>query len=143
MVLEWVEPGMHTAADLQFILDADENQPLTERIPLAEVDAALRAGRMQLFRVAGNRGVVLTEIREAHGSKRLSLLRGAGRVGFQIPAILALLDKTRKEWGCECIETVVYNERIKEVLVRNGSQVEGFILTYSSERNDGQQEEAN
>lgn len=139
LVLEWVPPGQHTAEDLEFILKADENQPVLERIPLLQIDHGLRMNRMQLFRVHPNkRGVILTEVRSSFGVKRLSLLRGAGQVGFQIPAILDLLAKTAREWGCECIETVVYSARVKEALERVGVKTEGYILTYGLEADDGQ-----
>jgi hypothetical protein len=136
--LEWVPAGEHTAADLDYILKADEAQPTLERIPLAEVDEALRMARMQLFRIVPGPGVLLTEIRSAFGTKRLCLVRGAGRAAHQIKSILKLLDQARRDWGCECVETVVYSARLKRALELSGAGVDGWILKYPLETPDGQ-----
>jgi len=68
--LAWVPAGEHTAEDLQWIIEADEAQPIIERIPLLQIDHALRQGTMQLFRVTPGPGVMLTEVRHAYGFKR-------------------------------------------------------------------------
>jgi hypothetical protein len=141
LALEWVPAGAHTPEDLEYIAKADEAQPLLERMPLLQVDHALRNARMQLFRIHPGPGVILTEIRSAYGVKRLCLIRGAGRAAHQIKSILKLLETSRREWGCECIETVVYSHRLKRALELSGATVEGFILRYPSPENaDGQQD---
>lgn len=136
--LEWVPAGQHTADDLEEIERANEAQPLIERMTLLHVDHWLRQGKMQLFRLRPGPGALLTEIREAHGVKRLSLIRGAGRAAHQMPQIIKLLDATRQEWGCECVETVVYSHRLKRALELCGCSVEAFVLTYGSEACNGQ-----
>lgn len=136
--LEWVPAGMHTSKDLDWILKADEAQPFIERIPLLQVDHSLRTGKMQLFRLRPGPGVLLTEIRERNGHKRLCLIRGAGLAAWQMRALLKLLGQTAQEWGCECVETVVYSPRLKRALELSGATVEGSILTYSLETPDGQ-----
>ena len=40
LALEWVPPGQHTAADMEFVLDADGAQPVPDRIPLEEISEA-------------------------------------------------------------------------------------------------------
>jgi hypothetical protein len=135
--LEWVLPGCATEEDFNLLLQADEAQPLIDRIPLLQIDHALRQSRMHLFRIKPGPGVILIEKRQAYGVSRLVLLRGAGRAGFQIRSILYLLDKTRQEWGCECIETVVYSDRLKQALEIVGVQTEGFVMTYSGEEEGG------
>lgn len=138
--LELVPPGAHTAEDLQFLLDADDNQPLIERIPLLKVDHALRMGRMLLFRLHPGPGTLLAEVMSDHGVKRLEMLRGAGRLGPSMHKILAHLWAFAEELGCECVTTVVYSERFRKALELSGASVEGWILTYS-ENSHGQQEE--
>lgn len=138
LALDWVPAGEHTAADLELITTADEAQPIIDRIPLLQVDHALRTGRMQLFRVVPGPGVMLTEIRHAYGVKRLSLLRGAGNCAWQMRAILKLLGATAEEWGCEYVETVVYSHRLKRALELSGAEVEGYILRFKPEASDGQ-----
>lgn len=136
--LEWVPAGQHTPEDLEFVEKADEAQPILERIPLLKVDHALRQGHMQLFRLKPGPGVLLTEIRSAFGVKRLCLIRGAGRAAWQMRALLKLLGLTAREWGCECVETVVYSHRLKRALELSGAEVEGYIMRYSLESPDGQ-----
>lgn len=138
LALEWVPPGQHTAEDMEYILQADEAQPVVDRIPLLQVEHSLHQSKMHLFRIKPGPGVILIEKRGAFGSYRLCLIRGAGRAAHQIKAIMRLLEATRREWGCECIETVVYSPRLKRALELSGAQVEGFILTYK-EQPDGQQ----
>ena len=136
LALEWVPPGEHTAEDMQYILEADEAQPVVDRIPLLHVEHALKQGKMHLFRLKPGPGIILIEKRGAYGHHRLALIRGAGNAAHQIKAIMRLLDATRKEWGCECIETVVYSHRLKRALELSGAEVEGYILTYSELEED-------
>jgi hypothetical protein len=138
--LEWVPPGLHTAEDLELITAADEAQPIIDRIPLLQIDHSLRMAKMQLFRVIPGPGVMLTEIRHAYGVKRLSLLRGSGKCAWQMRAILKLLGATAKEWGCEYVETVVYSPRLKRALELSGAEVEGYILRFAPEGDDGHEE---
>lgn len=138
LALDWVPAGMHTEKDLEWIMRADEAQPVIESIPLLKVDNDLRLGKMQLFRMQPGPGVLLTEIRSANGVKRLSLLRGSGRAAWQMKAILKLLGKAAAEWGCECVETVVYSKRLQRALELSGAEVEGWIMRYSVESDDGQ-----
>jgi len=137
LALEWVPPGQHTAADMEFVLDADGAQPVPDRIPLEEIERGLLAQQMHLFRIKPGPGIILIEKRGAFGHFRLCLIRGAGRAAHQIKAILKLLEVTRREWGCECIETVVYSHRLKRALELVGAKVEGYVLTYDGEP-DGQ-----
>jgi hypothetical protein len=138
-VFEWVPPGQATAEDFEFLLDADNAQPVVDRIPLLQIEHRLRQGQMHLFRMKPGPGVVLIERRAANGAARLALIRGAGKAGFQFRAMLKLLERTRREWGCECVETVVYSDRLKQALERIGARTEGFIMTYSGEElSDGQ-----
>lgn len=136
-VLEWVPPGHATAEDYELLLEADEAQPSIDRIPLTTIDNALRHSKMHLFRMRPGSGVILIEMREAFGCKRLCLIRGAGEAGFKLRAIIALLEKTRQEWGCECIETVVYSDRLQQALERCGVRTEGYVMTYSGEEESG------
>jgi len=138
--LELVPPGEHTAEDLEFLLNADGNQPLIERIPLLRVDHALRRGDMLLFRLHPGPGTILAEIMHDHGVRRLEMLRGAGHFAPSMHKILAHLWAYAEELGCECVTTVVYSERFKNALELSGASVEGWILTYS-ENSHGQQEE--
>lgn len=138
-VLEWIPPGAATADDFALLLQADAAQPLLDRIPLQQIDTALRQSRMHLFRMRPGPGVVLIEKRQAFGVSRLSLIRGAGLAGFQLRAILHLLEKTRQEWGCECIETVVYSDRLKRALEIVGAETEGWVMTYSDKEVDNGQ----
>jgi hypothetical protein len=138
--LELVPPGEHTAEDLQFLLDADSQQPLIERIPLLRVDHALRMGKMLLFRLHPGPGTMIAEIMHDNGAKRLELLRGAGRFAPSMHKILAKLWAYAEELGCECVTTVVYSERFKRALELSGASVEGWILVYP-EIDHGQQEE--
>ena len=140
LALEWVEAGTHTAEDLEYIVQADEAQPIIDRISLLEIDTALRQNKMQLFRINPGPGVILTEIRSAFGVRRLCLIRGAGRAAHQIKSILKLLNQARIDWGCECVETVVYSHRLKRALELSGAGVEGWILKYPLEKPDGQQD---
>jgi hypothetical protein len=138
--LELVPPGEHTSADLQFLLDADETQPLIERIPLLQVDQKLRTGEMLLFRLHPGPGTCLVAINSDHGVKRLEVVRGAGHYAPSLRKVLAKLWDYAQELGCECVTTVVYSERFKRTLELSGASVEGWILTYS-ENSHGQQEE--
>lgn len=137
LALDWVPAGKHTSEDLKWIENADEAQPTLDRIPLLQIDHALRQNKMQLFRLVPGPGVLLTEIRSNYGVKRLSLLRGAGRAAGRIKSIMRLLGQTANEWGCECVETVVYSERLKRALELSGAEVEGFAMTFRPERHDG------
>jgi len=141
--LELVWPGQHTAEDLEILLEADNNQPLIERIPLLRVDHALRRGEMLLFRLHPGPGRILAEIISDNGSKRLEMLRGAGRFGPSMHKILASLWAYATELGCECVTTVVYSERFKRALELSGASVEGWILTYSEAGHGNQEEEQN
>ena len=141
LALEWVPPGEHTADDMELLLKADEAQPICDRIPLLQVEHALKQSKMHLFRIRPGPGVILIERRGQFGHYRLALIRGAGRAAHQIRPILKLLEATRQEWGCECIETVVYSERLKRALELTDCSIEGYILTYPPpESEDGQQE---
>jgi hypothetical protein len=139
LALEWVPAGEHTKEDLDLIEQANEAQPTINRISRLKVDHDLRLGKKQLFRIKPGPGVILTEIIHDHGVKRLSLVRGAGRAAHQIRSIFSLLDTYRQEMGCECIETVVYSDRLKRALVLSGAKVEGTILIFPAEEpSDGQ-----
>ena len=138
--LELVEPGKHTAEDLEYLLAADETQPLIERLPLLYVNHALIMGKMLLFRLHPGPGTCLVEINSDHGVKRLEVLRGAGNYAPSLRKVLAKLWAYAQELGCECVTTVVYSERFKRTLELSGARVEGWILTYS-ETGHGQQEE--
>lgn len=138
--LELVPPGEHTAEDLGYLLNADETQPLIERIPLVKVDAALRSGNMLLFRLHPGPGSCLAEVISDNGVKRLEVVRGAGQYASSLRKVLAKLWDYAQELGCECVTTVVYSERFKRTLELSGASVEGWILTYS-ENSHGQQEE--
>jgi hypothetical protein len=139
--LELVPPGEHTAEDLEFLLNADGNQPLIERIPLLKVDHALRMGKMLLFRLHPGPGAILAEVMHDHGVKRLEMLRGAGHFAPSLHKILARLWDFAEELGCECVTTVVYSERFKRALELSGASVEGWILTYSETGHGNQEEE--
>lgn len=141
--LELVPPGAHTAEDLQFLLDADDAQPLIERIPLLKVDHALRMGKMLLFRLHPGPGTMLAEVMSDHGVKRLELLRGAGRFGPSMHKILENLWAYAEELGCECVTTVVYSERFKDALELSGASVEGWILVYPETGHGNEEEEQN
>lgn len=129
---------MHTVDDLKWIEKADEAQPLIERISLLHIDHALRQGRMRLFRLSPGPGVMLVEIRSDNGVKRLSLVRGAGKAAWQMGAILKQMGKFAKEWGCECVETVVYSHRLERALELVGATKEATVMTFSVETDDGQ-----
>jgi hypothetical protein len=136
--LVFVLPGMHTREDMEYILQADNAQPVLERIPLADIEKALIASKMQLFRIVPGPGVILTEVRSRYGAKRLSLIRGAGRAAHQMKTLFKLLSAVAADLGCECVETVVYSQRLKRALDLSGASVEGYILTYPAESLDGQ-----
>lgn len=138
LALEWVPPGEHTVEDMEFILQADEAQPVIDRIPLLHVEHSLQQGKMHLFRIKPGPGAILIQKRTAFGHSRLCLIRGAGRAAHQIKAIWKLLEATRQEWGCECIETVVYSKRLKRALELGGAEVEGYVLRHPAESPDGQ-----
>lgn len=138
--LELVPPGEHTAEDLQFLLDADDNQPLIERIPLLKIDHGLMTGKLLLFRLNPGPGTMIAEVMSDHGVKRLELLRGAGHFAPSMHKILGKLWAYAVELGCECVTTVVYSERFKRALELSGASVEGWILTYS-ETGHGNEEE--
>lgn len=140
LALDWVPPGEATAEDFEYILKADEAQPVCDRIPLLQVEHALQRGTMHLFRINPGPGVILIEKRGAFGHYRLCLIRGAGRAAHQIGSILKLLERTRVEWGCEFVETVVYSDRLKRALQLSGAAVEGYILRYPAEKPNGQQD---
>jgi hypothetical protein len=129
--LEQVHPGRHTAEDLEFLLSADNAQPLIDRIPLLQIHHKLNMGTMQLFRVHPGPGTILTEVVSANGTKRLNLVRGGGKIGLHLRKIMDELDGFREELGCESIQTVVYSERFLKSLVRSGCGIEGWMLTYS------------
>lgn len=137
-VLEYVQPGMHNLDDLDWIEKADAAQPQIERISLAEIDRALRAGTMHLFRLNPGPGAMLVEVRSDHGVRRLSLVRGAGRAAWQMRAILRQMGKIAKDWGCECVETVVYSKRLERALELAGASKEATVMTFSVETDDGQ-----
>lgn len=137
LAIEWVPAGEHTAEDLEHIAAADEAQPVIERISLLHMDNALRKGLMQMFRLKPGPGVLVTEVRQQFGHKRLSLIRGAGSCQYNMKRILHLLGQYATELGCECVETVVYSERLEKALLRYGAVKEGAILTYTQEAQDG------
>lgn len=134
-------PGQHTVEDMEYILQADEAQPVCDRIPLETVEQGLLRGELHLFRIKPGPGVILIEKRGQFGHYRLALIRGAGRAAHQIRPILKLLERTRQEWGCECIETVVYSRRLKRALELSGAGVEGYILTYPPPESDNGQQD--
>ena len=138
LVLEWIPAGMHSPEDISWIEQANEAQPLIEKMSVLELEHGLRTGKFQLFRLKPGPGCLVTEIRSANEVKRLCLIRGAGRAAWQMRALFELLRETAKEWGCECIETVVYSHRLKRALELCGAETEGTIMTYSVERPDGQ-----
>ena len=138
--LELVPPGQHTAEDLEFLLAADDSQPLIERIPLVKINHALYKGEMLLFRLHPGPGALITEVISDHGVKRLEIVRAAGLFGPSLRNVLARLWVFAQELGCECVTTVVYSERLQKALALSGAQVEGWILTFS-ETDHGQQEE--
>jgi hypothetical protein len=82
--LERIPAGTHTADDLEFLLTADSEQPLVERIPLLRIHHNLNLGKMLLFRVHPGPGTILCEIIPANGVKRLEIVRGA-EVMYQHP----------------------------------------------------------
>ena len=129
--LELVPAGAHTAADLEFLLNADETQPLIERIPLLQIDHGLRTGKYLLFRLHPGPGTCIATINSDHGVKRLEIMRGAGRFAPSLRNVLAKLWAYAQELGCECVTTVVYSERFKRTLELSGASIEGWILTYS------------
>jgi hypothetical protein len=129
--LTLVPPGMHTAEDLEFLLSADDTQPLIERLPLRVVDASLRRGELLLFRLHPGPGTCLVEILHDNGVKRLEVLRGSGRYAPSLRKVLAKLWAYAQELGCECVTTVVYSERFKRALELSGASTEGWVLTYS------------
>lgn len=129
--LEWVPPGEHTLEDMKLILEADDAQPIVDRIPLALVEQLLAQGKMHLFRIKPGPGVLLIERRGQFGYYRLTIVRGAGRAAHQLRSIRRLLEATRREWGCEKIETVVYSERLRKALELSGGKVEGYVMTYA------------
>lgn len=136
-----VPAGMHTAADLVWIWEADKQQPQIEQLSLASVDASLRTGQMHLLRLVPGPGCFLVEVRQDHGVKRLALLRGAGVMGLRTRSVVRLMGVIAKQWGCECVETVVYSPRLERALVLAGCKREATVLTFGLEADDGQQEE--
>ena len=138
--LEYVPPGMHTAEDLEFLLAADNQQPLIDRIPLLQIDHKLLTGEMMLFRLKPGPGTCICAIIKEHGVKRLEVTRGAGNYAPSLRNVLKELWTLAVELGCECVTTVVYSERFQKALVLSGAQVEGWMLTYS-EASHGHQEE--
>jgi hypothetical protein len=138
--LNLVVPGQHTAEDLEFLLDADNSQPLIDRIPLLQIDHKLRTGEMMLFRLNPGPGTCICTVVQEHGVRRLEVTRGAGHYAPSLRNVLKELWTLAVELGCECVTTVVYSERFQKALVLSGAQVEGWMLTYS-EASHGHQEE--
>lgn len=130
-----VPAGTHTADDLVEVLAADEAQPLIERYGLVYIHQALCDGRMVLYRLKPGPGIMVTEIQMDHGVKRLCVFRGAssGHYGASLRKVLKQLWRMAQDEGCECVQTVVYSERLMKALQHRGVAVEGYIMTYAGE----------
>lgn len=133
VTLEPIAPGTHKVADLEQILRAEEAQPLIERYGLTYIHEALCANRMTLWRLRPGPGILVTEIVEDNGIKRLCVFRGSGRYGASLRKVLKQLWTIAQEAGCECVQTVVYSERLMQALHHRGVTVEGYIMTYAGD----------
>lgn len=129
-VLEYVQPGEHTADDFNWLEMAGNAGPEFQKLPALQVEHWLRQKEMQLFRFKPGPGVVLTEVRRsASGVKRLGIVRAAGEgVGWTFAKVAELLQHTAKEYGCEAVETMVYSPRLAKAMQRIGAKPEAVNM---------------
>lgn len=90
----------------------------------------LHEGSLHLFRLKPpHEGVVLVEVVERNGCKRLVIWLASGRGIARVATKIArLLQQTAAEWGCEAVETMVVNPRFARAIMRSGARAESVIL---------------
>lgn len=129
-VLEWVDPELMLESDWKLLRKADDAGPDYERIPELKIAHLLKQGKMHLFRVKGGVGVFLTEVRIGPSSlKRLGIVRVAGtNLGWIYKHLKPLLQHTARGWGCQQIESMIYNPRLAQAVARVGAKAEAVNM---------------
>jgi hypothetical protein len=130
--LQHVPPGGLSEADLWWLAKANLAGPASEALDLQSVAKQLLTGDLQLFRVKGDAGVVLTRVSVGVGGlKRLGVVRSAltrGWAGFRLPQIVADLGRLARSWDCVAVETVCYDRRLATALGRLGATEEAVVM---------------
>lgn len=129
-VLHWVPPGAVSEQDLAWLKQADEAGPAYQSIPDLDILRLQAKGELHLFRLSRGEGVLLVEVRRSlAGLKRLCIVRAGGRnMGWIFPQLAALLQHTAREWGCQQIETMVYDGRLAKAMRLVGAKAEAINM---------------
>lgn len=119
-----------TTADWQLLLLADSAGPAFNSLPAERIALELARGEMFCFRLRPQPGLLLVEVRVgATGLRRLGVVRTAGRgLGWMARELAQLLQHLAREWGCQQVETVVYNARLAKAMKRVGAEAESVNM---------------
>jgi hypothetical protein len=125
--LVFVPPEAITPDDLALLAAADVNAIPYNKIPADVLVKRLWAGEYQLFRA--ERGVLLTELNDANGLRRMSIVRFAGDgISLQMKWLTQALQHHAKEFGCIAIETMIYSPKLAKAMLRTGAKPEATIF---------------
>lgn len=106
-----------------------EAAPAYYRLTLKAVLTQVWAGKAVLFEVPN--GVILFEINESNGHRRLCILcfyTNRGRLGFSIRGLAKAFKQLAGDWSCDTIETVCWDFRLVRAIIRAGGKIESCTV---------------
>lgn len=130
LAFDYVPLEAMTEEDWQRLELAGQAGPKFHAIPQLLVEHLMRQKLMHVLRFRHASGLLLLEVCQGSpGHKRLRIVRASGdNVGWVFKEAAALLQHTAREWGCQQIETMVYNPRLAKALGRVGAKAEAVNM---------------
>lgn len=108
----------HVAA----MLDSVNAAPADDVIDVGFLLQEILAERMRLFEY--DHGCMVVTKR----GKRLAIVTCTARI-WRIKALAEDMKRLAADWECDIVETMVFDSRLADAIVKIGGQVESFVLT--------------